>query len=391
MSLQALLSDLIRINSVNSFYDGGPGEAEIANFVEGYFQRAGLETWRQNVLAGRDNVIARLPGKDSTRRIIFEAHMDTVSIQGMTIPPFEPTVSDGRMYGRGSCDTKAGLAGMMHAIVDLKRRGIVPPCEIWMAAVVDEEYSFRGALKLCEGLQAVGAVIAEPTGLRNVIASKGVLRWRILSRGVSAHSSKTHLGVNAISHMARVVLALEQENQRLAEVAHPLLGPASINVGKILGGVQVNFVPDHCAIEIDRRLLPSESVADVLAHYQSLLDGLRAEHAGFDVVMEEPMLVDIGLDTVADAKIVQVASGVLASMGYDDSPAGVPFGSDASKLARAGVPSIIFGPGDIDQAHAAVEYVDLSQVEKAALFYQRVMIEFDLGVGSVFERGVAVE
>ncbi len=344
MSLHGLLADLVRINSVNSFYDGGPGEAEIANFVEGYFQHAGLETWRRMCCQDEINVIARLPGQDSSRRIIFEAHMDTVSIQGMTIPPFEPTVRDGRMYGRGSCDTKAGLAGMMHAITDLKRRGITPPCEIWMAAVVDEEYSFRGALKLCEGLQAVGAVIAEPTGLRNVIASKGVLRWRMLSRGVSAHSSKTHLGVNAISHMARVVLALEQENRRLAEVVHPLLGPASINVGKIVGGVQVNFVPDLCAIEIDRRLLPSESVADVLAHYQSLLDGLRAAHGDFDVVMEEPMLVDIGLDTVADAKIVQVASGVLASMGYDGSPAGVPFGSDASKLARVGVPSIIFGP-----------------------------------------------
>ncbi len=119
----------------------------------------------------------------------------------------------------------------------------------------------------------------------------------MISRGVSAHSSKTHLGVNAISHMARVVLALEQENQRLAGTKHPLLGPASINVGKISGGVQVNFVPDHCVIEIDRRLLPSETVAGVLAHYQSLLDQLRSQHRDFDVVMEPPMLVDIGLDT----------------------------------------------------------------------------------------------
>ena len=379
MSLRSLLADLIRINSVNSFYEGGPGEAEIADFVELQFKRAGLETWRQNVLPGRDNVIACLPGKDRQRRLVFEAHMDTVSVQGMTIPPFEPTVVDNRMYGRGSCDTKAGLAGMMHAIMDLKQRGIQPPCDIWMAAVVDEEFSFRGALKLCEGLEAVGAVIAEPTGLRNVVASKGVLRWRMLSRGVSAHSSKTHLGVNAISHMARVVLALEQENARLATSTHPLLGPASINVGKISGGVQVNFVPDSCSIEIDRRLLPAETVEAVLAHYQGLLDSLRSQHAGFDVMMEEPMLVDIGLDTATDATIVQTASTVLQSMGLDGSPAGVPFGSDASKLARVGVPSIIFGPGDIDQAHAAVEYVDLDQVEEAAKFYQQVMLHFPVG------------
>ena len=376
MSLHDLLADLVRINSVNSFYEGGPGEAEIAKYIEAYFQRAGLETWRQNVFPGRDNVIAKLPGENAARRLVFEAHMDTVSIQGMTIPPFEPTVIDNRMYGRGSCDTKAGLAGMMHAIVQLKHSGVKPPCEIWMAAVVDEEFSFRGVVKLCEGLQAVGAVVAEPTGLRNVIASKGVLRWRMISRGVSAHSSKTHLGVNAISHMARVVLELEQENQRLAAVTHPLLGPASINVGKISGGVQVNFVPDNCVIEIDRRLLPTETVESVLAHYQQLLDRLGSLHADFDVVMEEPMLVDVGLDTPADASVVQVAARVLEQMGHTGAVSGVPFGSDASKLASVGVPSIIFGPGDIDQAHAAVEYVDLEQVAQAAQFYQQLMQSF---------------
>ncbi len=178
--------------------------------------------------------------------------------------------------------------------------------------------------------------------------------------------------------MARVVLALEQENQRLSHGNHPLLGPASINVGKISGGVQVNFVPDACSIEIDRRLLPAETVEEVLAHYQALLDDLRKQHPDFDVVMEAPMLVDAGLETSTDAAIVQVARSTLSAMGLDGTATGVPFGSDASKLARIGIPSIIFGPGDIDQAHAAVEYVDLGQVELAARFYQQVMLS-DVG------------
>ncbi len=375
MELTQTLADLVRINSVNSFYSGGPGEAEIANYIERFFQQQGIRTWRQPVLPGRDNVIACLPGR-SSRRIILEAHMDTVSIQGMTIPPFEPTIRDGRMYGRGSCDTKAGLAGMMHAIVDLAASGIQQECEVWLAAVVDEEFSFRGVAKLCEDINADAAIVAEPTGLRAVIASKGVLRWRMISRGVSAHSSKTHLGINAISHMARVVLALEENHKRLAHRSHPLLGPASCNVGKIEGGVQVNFVPDLCTIEIDRRLLPDESVDGVLAEYQAMLDELRRNHDTFDVVMEEPMLVDIGLDTPPDASVCVVAGQVLSEMKLDPSLVGVPFGSDASKLARSGVPSIIFGPGDIDQAHAAVEYVDLAQVHQAKEFYKNFLLAF---------------
>lgn len=374
--LHRTLADLISINSVNSFYAGGPGEAQLADYVEGFFAKLGLTTWRQPVFPGRDNIIARLPGQRSDRRVILEAHMDTVSIQGMSIDAFAPSVENGRMHGRGSCDTKAGLAAMMHAISELHSSGLVPPCEVWLAAVVDEEYSFRGVLKLCEEVQADAALVAEPTGLRAVVASKGVLRWRMVSRGVAAHSSKTHLGVNAIAHMARVVLALEEDHRQLSAIKHPLLGPATCNVGRIEGGVQVNFVPDVCTIEIDRRLLPSEQPADVLAHYQRLLNRLRQKHPTFDLEMEEPMLVDIGLQTSEASSVALVAVAMLTDMGLDASLSGVPFGSDASKLARAGVPSIIFGPGDIDQAHAADEYIDLAQVTQAAEFYRGFLMKF---------------
>ncbi|WP_218280221.1 M20 family metallopeptidase [Verrucomicrobium spinosum] len=208
------LAELVSINSVNSSYEGGPGEAELGEYVRMFFEHRGIETWEQEVFPGRNNVISRLPGRDPGRRIVLEAHMDTVSVKGMSIPPFEPRVAEGRMYGRGACDTKAGLATMMHALADLKAEGITPPCEVWLAAVVDEEYSYRGVVKLCEGITAAASIVAEPTELRAVIATKGVLRWRIVVRGKSAHSSKPHLGVNAIHHMSRVVLALEEMHGR---------------------------------------------------------------------------------------------------------------------------------------------------------------------------------
>lgn len=376
-SLLLTLAELVSINSVNSSYDGGPGEAELAAYVRMFFDHRGIETWEQEVFPGRNNVIARLPGRDSSRRIVLEAHMDTVSVKGMIIPPFEPRVADGRMYGRGSCDTKAGLATMMHALASLKAEGITPPCEVWLAAVVDEEYSYRGVVKLCEGISAVASIVAEPTELRAVIATKGVLRWRIVVRGKAAHSSKPHLGVNAIHHMSRVVLALEEMHARLAEDApHALLGTATGNVGVITGGTQVNFVPDQCAIEIDRRLLPGEKVEEVLARYETLLGELRQRHPGLDVFMEAPMLTDEALETPESEGVVQVASSVLSDLGLNASPCGVSFSCDASKLARAGVPTIVFGPGSIDRAHAAVEYVELDQVQLALEFLKRFLKSF---------------
>lgn len=370
------LSDLVRINSVNSAYDGGPGEAEVAAFVRRFFDQRGIETSEQVVFPGRNNVIVRLPGRTPGRRIVLEAHMDTVSVKGMTIPPFDPVISGGRLYGRGSVDDKAGLAAMMHAVADIHASGQPPPCEVLLAAVVDEEYSFRGVVKLCEGLQADAAIVAEPTEMRAIIASKGTLRWRIVVRGRAAHSAKPHLGINAVSHMARIVLALEEDHAALASRPHPLLGPATCNVGVIRGGVQVNFVPDECAIEIDRRMLPGETASGVLARYQGILDGLKARHAGFEAVMEPPMLVDEALETPARSAIARAACGTLQDMGLDATPGGVPFCSDASKLSRAGIPTIIFGPGSIDRAHVADEYVEIDQVEQAAEFHRRLLMSF---------------
>jgi acetylornithine deacetylase len=204
-----------------------------------------------------------------------------------------------------------------------------------------------------------------------------VVRWRIRVQGRAAHSSRPYLGINAIQHMARIVLAFEEDADRQVNRAHPLLGPPTCNVGVIQGGVQVNFVPDECVIEIDRRLLPGETVAGVLAHYQGILDGLRTRFPDLDATMKEPMLTDEALETAVESPIVQLASGVLRDMGLDARPCGVPFGCDASKLSRAGIPSIVFGPGSIDRAHAAVEYVETDQVERALEFFRRVILSFD--------------
>jgi len=212
--------------------------------------------------------------------------------------------------------------------------------------------------------------------MRVIGANKGVLRWRIATRGVSAHSSKPHLGVNAIVAMATVIQALVEDEQRLAGLTHPLVGQATCSIGIIEGGAQVNFVPEHCRITLDRRMLPGETAAGVLAACEAVLDRVRAVHPAVEVMIEPPYLTDEAMETPADAGVVVVASRVLASLGLDPEPAGVPFGCDVTKLSRAGIPGVIFGPGSIDRAHGAVEYVEIDQVEKALDFYRRFLLEF---------------
>ena len=264
------LASLVRINSVNSAYENGPGEQEIATWVRGFFEQRGIEVWQQEVFPGRPNIIARLPGRDASRRVILEAHLDTVSVDGMSIPPFEPRVEDGKLYGRGSCDTKAGLAAMMHAVASLHEDGLQPPCEVWMAAVVDEEFSYRGVVKLCAGThRARGARRGADGPARRSSPARACCAGASSCVAKAAHSSKPQLGVNAITHMRRASSSRSRritgDSPRGCIRCSGLRRPMSASSN---GGVQVNFVPDTCAIEIDRRLLPGESGPAVLAHYQ---------------------------------------------------------------------------------------------------------------------------
>ncbi len=371
------LAALVRINSVNPNYEGGVDELELAENVEKFFSDRGIETWHQNVFPNRPNVMARVPGIDPNRRIVLEAHLDTVSVKGMTIDPWNPVIRDGKLYGRGACDTKGGMAAMMHAVASIAADGIAPPCELLFAATIDEEFSFRGVLALCEPpFHANAAIIAEPTDLLPVIASKGLVRWKIETFGKAAHSAKPHLGINAIEHMAHVITAIQHDTVELSRHSHPLLGPATCNIGVVRGGIQINFVPDRCEIEIDRRMLPGETVETVLSHYQAIVDSVTADEPSMHVVMHPPMLTDRPLETDASAPAVQVMVRVLEQLGLDRTLIGVPFCSDASKFGGIGIPSMILGPGSINQAHSAVEFIECEQVTQAAEIYRQFVLSF---------------
>jgi succinyl-diaminopimelate desuccinylase len=377
-SISATLADLVSINSVNPQYSGGAGEKAVADYVGHFFQRYGIPVEYQPVFENRPNVIAKVEGRRTDRTLILEAHMDTASVLDMTADPFRPERRGNRMYGRGTCDTKGGLAAMMHALKAVSECQPRPEASVLLVAAVDEEYSFGGIAKFVEkGAQADGAIVAEPTSLKIVIATKGVLRWRMQTRGRAAHSAKPFLGINAISKMAQfIVLADRFFPPLFQQREHALLGCPTLNVGVIQGGVQVNQVPQSCSIEVDRRLLPGETREQVYREFEEAISQLRSRDSEFDMEMEPPMLEDQALETSPHERIVEVTAAVSRELTGQSPLVGVPYGTDASKLARAGIPSIVLGPGNIDQAHGSVEYVDLDQVVFASQIYARAMLEF---------------
>ena len=374
-----LLADLISINSVNPAYGANaPGEGKIGEYVADFFRRHNIPFERQEVLPGRFNVIGKARGRDNSRCLIFDAHLDTVSVDGMTISPFVPEIRDNRMFGRGSCDTKAGMAGMMMALKQVSQGSTAPPTDIWVAATIDEEYSFQGIQHLAaQGIRADGAVIAEPTQLETIITHKGCLRWKITTHGRSAHSAKPQLGINAISKMTKLIQAIEARIlPRYESQRHPLLGTPTLNIGMVKGGIQVNLVPEYCEIQIDRRTLPGEKVGNILADFQAVVDELTSQDPEFKAVIETPFLEDSYLETSPSATIVKVTEAVCQKVTGRSKLQGVPYATNASKLSRIEIPSLVIGPGNIDQAHTAVEFVDLDQVVQAAEIYLGIMLSF---------------
>jgi acetylornithine deacetylase len=375
-ALVRLLADLVAIDSVNPAYPGGVGEAALAAAVEDVGRRLGLDTERQPVLLDRDNVLLSLTVPNARGTLLFEAHMDTVSHDAMGERALRPAMRDGRLYGRGACDTKGSLAAMLAAMARLVERRADLAVNVLLLAAVDEEYQYRGiAHFVAAGLPVTAAIVGEPTALHPVIAHKGCVRWRIVTHGRAAHSSRPAEGHNAIVQMAVVIQALEALAPALAARRHPLVGAPTLSIGRIWGGTGVNIVPDRCTIEIDRRTIPGEDPASALAEIDACLATLQAADPRLRLEREEPFVVDWALDTPPDAAIVAAMIDAARALGTPATPIGAAYGTDASKLwALAGVPSVVLGPGSIAQAHTADEYVSLDDLTAAAALYTQAAL-----------------
>jgi acetylornithine deacetylase/succinyl-diaminopimelate desuccinylase-like protein len=360
---EKLLRELIALPSVNPAFvpqrDSRAGEWRVTDYVASLVAKAGLSIEFQTVFEGkprRANLIARLDASGKAqRRVILAPHFDTVSAES-----FEPRLQNGRIFGRGACDTKGSVATMLTALLTVAVSGPRPKnTDIIFLGLIDEENVQEGSRTFAASkFKADLAIIGEPTELKVVTAHKGDLWLKLVTKGRAAHGARPELGDNAVHRMARVIDLLETKYQALLRKRrHPILGSPSINVGAVRGGSQPNIVPDRCEIDIDRRTIPGEKDAAV---QREIVQFIR--NAGLKVqLLNSKSKECMALETDPKNALVQQFMGVARQ----SAPAGVDFFSDAAIIAAGGIPSVVFGPGNIAQAHTIDEWISIRSLERA--------------------------
>ena len=357
-----LLMELVAIDSVNpSLVPGGAGEQAIAEHLAHRLGAAGLDAELQPVAPGRPNVVAELRGGQPGPTLIFCGHIDTVDVEGME-RPFDPQERDGRLYGRGSYDMKAGVAAMVDAARTLARQGGLARGRLLVAGVADEEYTSLGAEDLVRRHQADAAIVTEPTALSVVTGHKGFSWVKVETRGMAAHGSNFRDGRDAILRMGRVLAHLETLEQRLRTgLAHPLLGPPSLHASFIRGGRELSTYPDSCVLDIERRTVEGEPHNVAFAEVQAILETLTREDPEFAAIAEQGFTRLPYVTPLGHPLIDQLCATVEHLTARPAQRGAAAFWTDAAVLGHAGIPTIVFGPGG-EGAHALVEWADLEDL-----------------------------
>ena len=359
-----LLAALVRIDSCVP-----PGdEIEIARFVHGRLEAAGIGATLDEFEPGRANVLARIEGQGNRPALVFSAHFDTMppGAQPWKHGPFAATVEDGRLYGRGAADMKSGMAAMIVAAERIAASGDRLGGDLVLAFSAGESSNCLGARRYVEtgALAGMGALlVSEPSSLNVLLAEKGALWLRLIAHGRAGHTSGnegiTGGGANAVERMTDALVALRSFH--FEEGEHPLLGKPSLSVGTIRGGSVVNLTPDRCEAEIDLRILPGMAAEEV--------EAAIGRHVGPDITVER---IDFKppVETAADHPF---AEACLKAMGEGARPGGASYYSDATILTPAfDLPMVIIGPGEMGMSGQTDEYCDLGALERAAETFEAI-------------------
>lgn len=358
-----LLQDLVRIDSVNpGLVPGAAGETAIASFTASWLEARGFTVTRLEATPGRPSIVAVAPGTGQGRNLMFNGHLDTVTLAGYDGEPLEPRIEDGRMYGRGTFDMKAGIAAMMVAATEAAARP--HRGDIIVALVADEEFASAGTEEVLRHVTADAAIVSEPTHEDIVVAHRGFVWFDVTIHGVAAHGSRPDLGVDAIAKAGRFLTGIDDLAKALQDgPAHPILGTGNIHASLIRGGEEISSYPAQCTVSLERRTVPGETADTVEVELKQILDAIAAadpdfrytltrglERHPFEVPTEEPLVQTV----LAAAESVTGTAPILR---------GEPFWTDASLMLEAGIPGLLFGV-DGGGAHAATEWIELASLDR---------------------------
>lgn len=361
---RALTAALVATDSRNpSLAPGAAGEDACARLLGGALGAWGFAVEYVASAAGRTSLVAT-HGPAAGPTLVLNGHLDTVGVEGMVHAPFAPEVRDGRLYGRGSCDMKAGVAAMCAAAARVARTGGGP--RIVIAAVCDEEYMSAGTRDLiARGVRGDAAIVTEPTSLACMPAHRGYAWITVRVGGRAAHGSRYDLGVDAIAGAAAILAALDGlQATTLAARTHPLLGHASLHAATIEGGIGWSTYPDACTLRLERRTLPGEQPADALAEVEAACATVVAARPGLQATATLEF-AQAPSDVPVDAPVMRALMRACEAVGHPVRIAGMTAWTDAALWNAAGVPAVHFGPGDIMLAHAAEEYVPVDEIDRA--------------------------
>ncbi len=363
-----LAPQLVAIDSVNpSLVAGGAGEAEIAGFVAGWLEQAGLDVQVLEPVAGRPSVVGVARGSGGGRSLLLNAHLDTVGTAGMDAP-FSPRLDSNRLYGRGSLDMKGSLAAIMLAGRQAVGRGLRG--DVIVAAVADEEAGSIGTEAVLDRYRADAAIVAEPTWLRLAIAHRGFVGLEIEVTGRAAHGSRPERGIDAVVRMGRVLVRLEELDRRLrSQPAHPLLGTASAHASVIEGGQELSSYPARCVLLAERRTLPGETADDAARELAAILEEAGRDDSDFRAEVRVPFARD-AYELPPDDPFVELVRRHAGAREI----VGMPFWADSGLIAAAGIPTVLFGPGG-EGLHETEEWVELGDLERCLEVYLAVAVE----------------
>jgi acetylornithine deacetylase len=350
---------LVQIDSTNpSLSPAGAGEAEAARLTADILTQLGLSVDSYEIAPGRWNVVGRLPGQGSGRSLLLNAHLDTVGVEGMA-DPFSAELRNGRLYGRGSLDMKGSLAAMLGAAKTIVESGVGLAGDLLVTAVADEEHSSIGMEHLVQTVTADGAIVTEPTDMQLCRAHRGFIWYEVETFGRAAHGSRFAEGIDANMRMGHFLAELHKlEQALLVRPPHPLAGPPSLHAALLHGGSEISMYAAHCLLQMERRIIPGETVAQATAELQAIIDQLAAADPTFRAEVKATF-ARYPYALSAEAPIVQTLSQATAGvLGQSPTHIGQTFWTDAALLADAGVETVIMGPTGCG-LHSAEEWVEM--------------------------------